>query len=102
VQGSEWDFGVFSGIEGVEKPDLRIYELALQRANLSNPREVLHIGDSHLKDYLPAKSVGMHAVLLDRFQSEESKICKKEGAIVFRDLTEVEKWMCSHWGIAPN
>ncbi|CAM6083318.1 unnamed protein product [Calypogeia fissa] len=101
-QGSEWDFGVFSGIEGVEKPDPRIYELALQRANLTNPGEALHIGDSYKKDYLPARSLGMHAVLLDRFQSLEAKTCKKDGALVFPDLIEVERWIHSQWGTFPE
>jgi FMN phosphatase YigB (HAD superfamily) len=56
---------VFSGLEGVEKPDTRIYEIALERAGVA-PEEVLHTGDSMRKDYVPAKNVGMHALLLDR------------------------------------
>ncbi|THF99943.1 hypothetical protein TEA_017269 [Camellia sinensis var. sinensis] len=60
----EWDFGVFSGLEGVEKPDPRLYEIALERAGIIAPEEALHIGDSMHKDYLPAKSSGMHALLM--------------------------------------
>ncbi|XVF00448.1 hypothetical protein REPUB_Repub04eG0002200 [Reevesia pubescens] len=63
-QGSEWDFGVFSGLEGVEKPDPRIYKIALERAGNIAPEETMHIGDSMRKDYVPAKSVGMNALLL--------------------------------------
>jgi HAD superfamily hydrolase (TIGR01549 family) len=55
---------VFSGLEGVEKPDTKIYEIALERGGVA-PEEVLHIGDSMRRDYIPAKSVGMHALLLD-------------------------------------
>ena len=72
-QGSEWDFGVFSGIEGIEKPDPRIYELALERAGNIAPEETLHIGDSMRKDYLPAKSVGMRALLVDRFIIQDTR-----------------------------
>lgn len=101
-QGSEWDFGVFSGIDGVEKPDPRIYDLALEKAGMENACEALHIGDSYNKDYLPAKSVGMHAVLLDRFRTDECKMWKENGARVFLDLTEVERWMHGDWGLIPE
>ncbi|KAL3616654.1 hypothetical protein CASFOL_039048 [Castilleja foliolosa] len=45
-KGSEWDFGVFSGLEGVEKPDPKMYEIALERAGKIAPEEALHVGDS--------------------------------------------------------
>ncbi|KAL2651202.1 hypothetical protein R1flu_019330 [Riccia fluitans] len=101
-QGSEWDFGVFSGIDGVEKPDPMIYELALEKAGVENACEALHVGDSYKKDYLPAKAVGMHAVLLDRFNTVESKMWKENGATVFPDLVEVEKYMHSRWDLIPE
>ncbi|KAB1227503.1 Ervatamin-B [Morella rubra] len=84
--GSEWDFGVFSGLEGIEKPDPRIYEIALERAGNIAPEEVLHFGDSMRKDYVPAKSVGMHALLLDRFNTPDAEEWRKFGAIVLPDL----------------
>ncbi|KAG5619505.1 hypothetical protein H5410_004723 [Solanum commersonii] len=79
--GSEWDFSVFSGLEGVEKPDPRIYEIALKKSGNVAP-EVLHIGDSLRKDFLPARSVGMHALLLDRFKTADAVDWRKSGAIV--------------------
>lgn len=94
-QGSEWDFGVFSGIEGIEKPDPRIYELALERAGNIAPEETLHIGDSMRKDYLPAKSVGMHALLLDRFKTPDAKEWRQSGAIVLPDLMAVKDFLTS-------
>ncbi|KZV54910.1 haloacid dehalogenase-like hydrolase domain-containing protein 3 [Dorcoceras hygrometricum] len=94
-QGSEWDFGVFSGLEGVEKPDPRMYQIALERAGNIAPTEALHIGDSMRKDYLPAKSVGMHALLLDRFNIPDAEIWRKSGAIVLPDLVAVQKWLSS-------
>ena len=102
VQGSEWDFGVFSGLEGVEKPDPRIYEIALERAGNIAPEETLHIGDSLRKDYFPAKSVGMHALLLDRFKTPDAEEWRKSGAIVLPDLMAAKDLLTSEklilWG----
>ncbi|RZR79095.1 hypothetical protein BHM03_00004696 [Ensete ventricosum] len=75
--GSEWDFGVFSGIEGVEKPDPRIYEIALEKAGNIAAEEAVHIGDSMRKDYLPATSMGMQAMILDRFKTSEAEDWRK-------------------------
>lgn len=91
VQGSEWDFGVFSGIEGVEKPDPRIFELALQKAGGIAPEQALHIGDNLRKDYLPARNMGMHALLLDRFQTKEHRAARAAGVPVFPDLSYAQK-----------
>ena len=95
MQGSEWDFGVFSGLEGVEKPNPRIYEIALERAGNISPQEVLHIGDSMRKDYEPAKSIGMHALLLDRFKTPDAKNWRKAGATVLPDLVAAQEWLSS-------
>ncbi|XP_010267224.1 PREDICTED: haloacid dehalogenase-like hydrolase domain-containing protein 3 [Nelumbo nucifera] len=92
-QGFEWDFGVFSGLEGVEKPDPRIYEIALQKAGNIAPEEALHIGDSFRKDYMPAKSIGMHALLLDRFKSPDAENWRKAGALVLPDLVATQAWL---------
>ncbi|MCD7453600.1 hypothetical protein HAX54_021543 [Datura stramonium] len=94
-QGSEWDFGVFSGLEGVEKPDPRIYEIALKKAGNVAPQQVLHIGDSMRKDYLPARSVGMHALLLDRFKTADAVDWRKAGATVLPDLIATKDWLTS-------
>lgn len=92
-QGSEWDFGVFSGLEGVEKPDPRIYEIAIERAGNIAPEEALHIGDSLRKDYIPAKSVGMHGLLLDRFETSDAEDWRKSGAVVLPDLMAAKEWL---------
>lgn len=92
-QGSEWDFGVFSGLEGVEKPNPKIYKIALERAGNLPPEEVLHIGDSMRKDYIPAKSVGMQALLLDRFKTPDAEEWRKSGAVVLPDLVAAKEWL---------
>jgi putative hydrolase of the HAD superfamily len=56
---------VISGVEGVEKPDPRIFRLALERAG-TKPAESVYVGDSPAFDIEPARGVGMFAVLLDR------------------------------------
>jgi HAD superfamily hydrolase (TIGR01549 family) len=63
--GDHFEVSVISGMEGVEKPDPAIYELALERAGVS-PDRALHVGDAPKLDVEPATSVGMRAVLLDR------------------------------------
>lgn len=63
--GDSFEVSVISGLEGVEKPDLRIYELAIERARVE-PQRAVHIGDSMAMDVRPATEVGMKAVLLDR------------------------------------
>ncbi|XP_050235117.1 uncharacterized protein LOC126683310 [Mercurialis annua] len=94
-QGSEWDFGVFSGLEGVEKPDPRMYKIALEKAGNIAPEEALHIGDSMRKDYLPAKSIGMQALLLDRFKTPDAEEWRKSGATVLPDLLSVQELLTS-------
>ncbi|XP_008812446.2 haloacid dehalogenase-like hydrolase domain-containing protein 3 [Phoenix dactylifera] len=101
-QGSEWDFGVFSGLVGVEKPDPRIYEIALEKAGNIAPEEALHIGDSMRKDYIPARSVGMHALLVDRFRTPDSENWRQSGALVFPDLVAVQDWLTKEEMIAAG
>lgn len=79
----------------MEKPDLRLYEIALERAGNIAPGEALHIGDSMRKDYIPAKSIGMHALLLDRFKTPDAEEWRKSGAVVLPDLIAAQKWLSS-------
>ncbi len=63
--GHLFELAVISGVAGVEKPDPKIYEIALDSAAVAAD-EAVHIGDSMTLDVEPARSVGMHAILLDR------------------------------------
>jgi putative hydrolase of the HAD superfamily len=56
---------VISGIEGVEKPDPRIYRLALERAGVE-AREAAYVGDNPEFDVGPPAALGMFPVLIDR------------------------------------
>jgi putative hydrolase of the HAD superfamily len=69
--GHLFDAAVISGVEGVEKPDPRIYEIAIARVGVK-PESAVHVGDSVAADVRPALSVGLKAVLLDRAARYES------------------------------
>lgn len=56
---------VISGVEGMEKPDPRIFRLAMERAGVS-PEGSVYVGDNPEFDVGPAAAVGMHPVLIDR------------------------------------
>jgi putative hydrolase of the HAD superfamily len=60
-----FDVTVISGIEGVEKPDTRIFEIALERAGVEASRSV-YVGDNPVFDAEPAREAGMIPVLIDR------------------------------------
>jgi putative hydrolase of the HAD superfamily len=56
---------VISGIEGIEKPDERIYRLALERAGVE-ASESVYVGDNPEFDVDPPAALGMFPVLVDR------------------------------------
>ncbi len=56
---------VISGLDGVAKPDLAIFRLALERAGL-RPEEAAYVGDAPDFDMEPAAELGMFPVLIDR------------------------------------
>jgi putative hydrolase of the HAD superfamily len=56
---------VISGIEGMEKPDPRIYRLALERAGV-DAADAVYVGDNPEFDIDPPVAVGMLPVLIDR------------------------------------
>jgi putative hydrolase of the HAD superfamily len=60
-----FDVRIISGVEGVEKPDPRIFHLALERTGAEASRSV-YVGDNVHFDVEPAQELGMLAVLLDR------------------------------------
>jgi putative hydrolase of the HAD superfamily len=56
---------VISGIEGIEKPDERIFRLALDRASV-RADESVYVGDNPEFDVDPPAALGMFPVLVDR------------------------------------
>ncbi len=55
-----------SGKLGVEKPDPRIFQLALDAFDV-RPEEALHLGDSIATDVLGARAAGVRVALVDPF-----------------------------------
>jgi putative hydrolase of the HAD superfamily len=62
--GSGLDFVLDSAEVGVEKPDPRIFQLALERARV-RPTEAVYVGDLYSIDVLGARAAGLDAILLD-------------------------------------
>lgn len=60
-----FSFVVFSQDYGFEKPDPRIFEVALEQAGCSRD-ELLHVGDSLVNDVYGAKNAGIKSVWLNR------------------------------------
>lgn len=56
---------VISGAVGAAKPSPHFYELMVQRAGVP-AQQIVHVGDSYYGDVQGARTVGAHAVLLDR------------------------------------
>ena len=53
-----------SAVEGVEKPDPRLFLLALERVG-AFPGEAVHVGDFYSVDVVGARAAGIRPVLLD-------------------------------------
>lgn len=68
-----FEFVLDSGVVGVEKPDPRIFELAVRRLELE-PRRCLYVGDLHPVDVVGARAAGLAAVLVDPFDAVEAPV----------------------------
>ncbi|MCA1833112.1 MAG: HAD family hydrolase [Actinomycetota bacterium] len=69
---------VVSGVEGIEKPDPKIFTLALDRIG-ARPERAVYVGDSVTFDVEPASAVGMRAFLIDRrkrFRGDEHPVIR--------------------------
>jgi putative hydrolase of the HAD superfamily len=59
-----FDCLIDSFLEGVEKPDARLFEIALSRSG-AQAENTLHVGDLYHVDVVGARAAGLFAVLLD-------------------------------------
>lgn len=66
-----FDFFVSSSLCGATKPEAKIFKEALTLAKVK-PNEALHVGDTYEEDFVGAKAVGIHALLIDRNQDGKS------------------------------
>ncbi|MFI5213682.1 MAG: HAD family hydrolase, partial [Gemmatimonadales bacterium] len=68
-------FVVDSGAVGIEKPDPRIFALALERAGMS-AAESYYVGDIYPVDVVGSRAAGMVPVLLDPFGRHGDRGCR--------------------------
>ncbi len=64
--GVEVDFVVDSGSVGVEKPDPRIFDYALEQLGLP-PDDIWYVGDTPAFDVVGARRAGLRPILMDPF-----------------------------------
>jgi FMN phosphatase YigB (HAD superfamily) len=82
-----FSFFVVSAIAGVEKPDSRIFDLAVRAANRLRS-EIVYIGDSIFHDIEGAQRAGIDAILVDR---PAQHLVWKGGRV--QDLYELIKYL---------
>lgn len=78
-----FEFFIVSGILGIEKPDARIFQAAIERAG-EPVSALVYIGDSIFHDVQGARSVGMDAILIDRANRHAER-----DVVRVRDLREL-------------
>lgn len=76
---------VISGELGYSKPNPEIFRYALKLASAKSD-EAIHIGDIYEADIIGARSVGMEAILIDRYGNDRHNDCIKVSR-----LDEIEK-----------
>lgn len=69
-QNEFFDFTITSEEVGVEKPNLRGFQMALENWNCS-AEDVIMIGDSYENDILPAKSLGFKSIWINLKNSSD-------------------------------
>jgi HAD superfamily hydrolase (TIGR01549 family) len=62
--------------EGVEKPDPRLFEIALGRSG-ARPETTMHVGDLYHVDVVGARSAGLRAVLIDSADLYQGADCPR-------------------------
>jgi HAD superfamily hydrolase (TIGR01509 family) len=63
-----------SHLEGVEKPDVRFFEIALERSG-SRRETTVHVGDFYEIDVVGARRAGLQAILLDPTNLNDDREC---------------------------
>ena len=84
-----FQFVVLSQDHGVEKPDGRIFEIALEEAGCSR-LELLHVGDSLEKDIRGAVDSGIRGVWLNRNRrGNDTEVCPDREISSLTELLEI-------------
>jgi putative hydrolase of the HAD superfamily len=75
-----------SGLVGIDKPDPRIFHLALDQMGV-HPHDAVYVGDIYEIDVQGARAAGMRAILIDPLWKWEDKDCERIRGI--HDLLDV-------------
>jgi putative hydrolase of the HAD superfamily len=87
------EFVVDSHLERVEKPDPRIFRIALDRLGVA-PQRALYVGDIRSVDELGARAAGMRFVLLDPYDDYG------DGDVArIRAIAELPAWIEKHFRV---
>jgi putative hydrolase of the HAD superfamily len=70
------DAVIDSRVVGFEKPDVRIFEVALAALG-TTPERTAHLGDLHAVDVIGARGAGVHGVLVDPFDDWQDDACPR-------------------------
>lgn len=92
------DIVVLSDDIGVNKPDIRIYTHAMQRAADTNPSHHLMIGDNPDTDIAGAISAGWHAIWYHPQRAMPAHPCP-EGAVEVAHLSQIPHLLASRFHI---
>lgn len=76
-----FDFVIISASVGIAKPDPRIFDLAVVRADLPRHR-LLYVGDHFGDDIEGARAANIDAVLIDRSTRHSRALCPRIGSLM--------------------
>lgn len=84
------DFLGISALVGLEKPDIKIFELAIKELAV-DPSKVIHVGNRIDTDVIPAKKLGMRTVWVRRGEAnpDPSDEDLKQADITVNDLSNL-------------
>lgn len=77
---SRFEVIVDSHEEGIEKPDPRLFRIALERMG-ARAEETAYVGDIYHVDVVGARAAGLHPILLDPRGLHTDKPCARVGAL---------------------
>jgi putative hydrolase of the HAD superfamily len=81
-----------SHVEGIEKPDARLFRIGLERAGSAAER-TMHVGDLYHVDVVGARNAGIRPMLLDPFELYSGADCPRVRTLAeLADGLEAGRW----------
>ena len=77
---AQFDLVLDSADEGVEKPDPRFFEIALERSGATKAATI-HVGDLYYVDVVGARAAGLRGVLLDEADLRPDADCPRVASL---------------------